>query len=37
MVSADHFRQELMVQLGHAAAIGRIDLLINSGELCRSI
>ena len=37
MVSTDHFRQELLAQLGRAAAQGRIDVLINSGELCRSI
>lgn len=37
MVSSDHFRHELLAQLGRAAAIGRIDLLINSGELCRSV
>jgi hypothetical protein len=36
MVSTDHFRQELLVQLGRAATQGRIDILINSGELCRS-
>jgi hypothetical protein len=37
MVSTDHFRQELLAQLGRAATQGRIDILINSGELCRSI
>jgi hypothetical protein len=37
MVSTDHFRQELLAQLGRAATKGRIDVLINSGELCRSI
>jgi hypothetical protein len=37
MVSTDHFRQELLAQLGSAATNGRIDVLINSGELCRSI
>jgi hypothetical protein len=35
MVSADDFRQELLAQLGRAATGGRIDVLINSGELCR--
>ena len=35
MVSTDHFRQELLAQLGRAATQGRIDVLINSGELCR--
>jgi UDP-N-acetylmuramyl pentapeptide synthase len=37
MVSTDHFRQELLAQLGRAATNGSIDVLINSGELCRSI
>lgn len=37
MVSTDHFRHELLAQLGRAAAGGRIDLLINSGELCLSV
>ena len=37
MVSTDHFRQELLAQLGRSAAQGRIDILINSGELYRSI
>jgi UDP-N-acetylmuramyl pentapeptide synthase len=37
MVSTDHFRQELNAQLNRAAAGGQIDVLITSGELCRSI
>jgi len=37
MVSTDHFRLELLAQLGRAATQGRIDILINSGELRRSI
>jgi hypothetical protein len=37
MVPTDHFRQELLAQLGRAAAQGHIDILINSGELYRSI
>ncbi|MDP2355492.1 MAG: hypothetical protein Q8M31_05465 [Beijerinckiaceae bacterium] len=37
MVSTDHFRQELKAQLNRAATGGRIDVLINSGELSRSI
>jgi hypothetical protein len=37
MISTDHFRQELLAQFGRAATQGRIDILINSGELCRSI
>jgi hypothetical protein len=36
MVSTDHFRQELLAQLGRAATRGRIDILINSEELRRS-
>ena len=36
MVSTDHFRQELPAQVGRAATRGRIDILINSAELCRS-
>jgi Icc-related predicted phosphoesterase len=37
MVSIVHFRQELLVQLRRAATEGRIDILINSGELSRAI
>ena len=37
MVSVDHFRQELLAQMSRAATQGRIDILVNSGELCRSI
>jgi hypothetical protein len=37
MVSTDHFRQELTAQLARAVKGGRLDILINSGELCRSI
>lgn len=37
MVSTDHFKYELLAQLGRAAHSGRIDVLINSDELCRSI
>ena len=37
MVPIENFRQELLAQLGRAAAQGRIDILINSGELYRSI
>jgi hypothetical protein len=37
MVSIDHFRQELLAQMGLAATRGRMDILINSSELCRSI
>jgi hypothetical protein len=37
MVSTDHFRQELLAQMDRAATQGHIDILINAGELCRSI
>jgi hypothetical protein len=37
MVSIDHFRQELRAQLARAAAQGHIDILINSGDLCRAV
>jgi hypothetical protein len=37
MVSTDHFRQELRAQLGRAATLGHIDVLVNSGELSRTI
>jgi hypothetical protein len=37
MVSTDHLRQELVAQLGRAAQAGRINVLINSAELSRSI
>jgi hypothetical protein len=36
-VSTDHFRHELRAQLGRAATQGHIDVLVNSGELCRTI
>jgi hypothetical protein len=37
MVSIDHFRQELLAQMGRAAQRGLIDVMINSGELYRSL
>ena len=37
MVSTDHFRYELTLQLRRAAAQGAVDVLITSGELCESI
>lgn len=37
MVSADHFRQELLAQMGRATAHGAIDMLVNSGELHRGL
>ena len=35
--STDHFRHELLAQLGRAATLGRIGFLVNSGQLCRTI
>jgi hypothetical protein len=37
MVSIDHFRQELLAQMSRAAHGGFIDVMINSGELYRSL
>jgi hypothetical protein len=37
MVSADHFAQELRAQLSRAAKHGSMDIVINSGELYRSV
>jgi hypothetical protein len=37
MVSTDHFRQGLLAQMRRASLNGRIDVLINSGELYRSL
>jgi 5-methylcytosine-specific restriction protein A len=37
VVSIDHFRQGLLAQMARAAIGGRIDVLINSGELYRSL
>jgi hypothetical protein len=37
MVSFDNFRQGLLEQMDHAAHGGVIDVLINSGELYRSL
>jgi hypothetical protein len=37
MVSMDHFRQGLLAQMGRASHGGLIDVLINSGELYRSL
>jgi hypothetical protein len=37
MVSTDHFRQGLLSQLDRVSRSGRIDILINSGELYRSL
>jgi hypothetical protein len=37
MVSTEYFRQELLAQMNRAAKGGRIDVLINSGDLYRSL
>jgi hypothetical protein len=37
LVSVDHFRQELLAQMGRAAHGGLIDVMINSGELYCSL
>jgi hypothetical protein len=37
MVSSDHIRQGLLEQMGRAAHGGRIDVLINSWDLLRSL
>jgi hypothetical protein len=37
MVSTDHFRQGLLAQMDRASHGGLIDVLINSGELYRSL
>jgi hypothetical protein len=37
MVSTDYFRHQLLAQLGRASQSGLIDVVINSGELCRTI
>ena len=37
MVSVDHFRQGLLAQMDRAAHGGRIDVLINFGELYRPL
>jgi hypothetical protein len=37
MVSYDHFRQELRVQLGRASTRGAIDVLVSAGDLFDSV
>jgi hypothetical protein len=37
MVSIDYFRQGLLAQMGRAAHGGLIDVMINSGDLYRSL
>jgi hypothetical protein len=36
MVSVDHFRQELLAQMGRASSVGQIDILVKSRELYRA-
>jgi hypothetical protein len=37
VVSIDHFRQGMLAQMARAAIGGQMDVLINSGELYRSL
>jgi hypothetical protein len=37
MVTVEHFRQELLAQMSRASRRGLLDILINSGELHRSL
>jgi hypothetical protein len=37
LVSVDYFRHELLAQMNRAAKHGSIDIVINSGELYRSL
>ena len=37
MISVEHFREELRAQMGRATRRGLLDVLINSGELHRSL
>lgn len=37
MVSTDHFRQELLAQMDRVSRVGSIDVLINCGDLYRSL
>jgi len=37
MVSADHFRRGLLAQMGRATIAGQMDILINCGQLYRSL
>jgi hypothetical protein len=37
MVSTDHFRRGLLAQMARAAKGGQIDVLINCGQLYRSL
>jgi UDP-N-acetylmuramyl pentapeptide synthase len=37
MVSIDHYKQELHAQMERSAAHGMPDILVNAGELCRTL
>jgi hypothetical protein len=37
LVSTDHFRHELMMQLRSAAAQGGTTIVVTAGELCKNI
>jgi hypothetical protein len=37
VVSTDHFRQELVMQLRRAAEVGATTIVVTSTDLCRSI
>jgi hypothetical protein len=37
MVTTDHFRRGLLAQMSRAANVGQATVLINSGELYRSL
>jgi hypothetical protein len=37
MISVDHFKQDLRAQMDRAASHGAVDILINAGELCRTL
>jgi hypothetical protein len=37
LVSVDHFRHQLLAQMNRAAKAGSIDIVINSGQLYRSL
>jgi hypothetical protein len=37
MVSTDHFRRGLLAQMARATIAGQIDILINCGQLYRSL
>ena len=37
MVSTDHFRQELLAQMGRASKRGAVNILVNSVDLHKSL